>query len=256
MKRVLILAYGATAYLLFLATFAYLCAFVGDFRFLVPKTMDSGPIGPLGEALLVNAALIALFGVQHTVMARPGFKRWLTRFIPRAAERSTYVLLSSLCLIALVVLWRPIGGTVWHVADPVARGVLYGLFGLGWAMIVYVTFLLNHFDLFGLRQAWLAFRGRDYTHLPFREPHLYRAIRHPLYVGWLCAFWFTPTMTVAHLFFAVLQTVYILIAIRYEERDLIAYLPGYQAYRERVPMLVPRLRRRREPGAVLTAARG
>jgi len=239
MSRFLILAYGLFSYAVFFLTFLYALGFIGNFA--VPRTMDSPPIVPLGNALLVNLGLLGLFAIQHSVMARPAFKRWLTRLIPEPAERSTYVLMSSLALILLFWLWQPMGGMVWDVQHPVGRALLYGLYGFGWALVLVTTFLINHFDLFGLRQVWLHFRGRPYTPLSLRAPGPYRLVRHPLYVGWLCAFWATPSMSIAHLVFAVMTTVYILIAIRFEERDLVEALPGYAEYRERVPMLVPRL---------------
>lgn len=239
MPRVLILAYGLLSYAIFFLTFLYALGFVGNFA--VPRTMDSPALVPLGNALLVNLGLLGLFAVQHSVMARPAFKHWLTRIIPEPAERSTYVLMSSLALIVLFWFWQPMGGLVWDVQHPVGRAVLYGLYGFGWLVVLVTTFLINHFDLFGLRQVWLHFRGRPYTQLPLRAPGPYRLVRHPLYVGWLFAFWATPSMSVAHLVFAVMTTLYILVAIRFEERDLVDALPGYAEYRERVPMLVPRL---------------
>lgn len=239
MSRVLILAYGLLSYAVFFLTFLYALGFIGNFA--VPRTMDSPALVPLGNALLVNLGLLGLFAVQHSVMARPAFKHWLTRIIPEPAERSTYVLMSSLALIVLFWFWQPMGGLVWDVQHPVGRAVLYGLYGFGWLVVLVTTFLINHFDLFGLRQVWLHFRGRPYTQLPLRAPGPYRLVRHPLYVGWLFAFWATPSMSVAHLVFAVMTTLYILVAIRFEERDLVDALPGYAEYRERVPMLVPRL---------------
>ncbi|MEW6332375.1 MAG: methanethiol S-methyltransferase [Pseudomonadota bacterium] len=240
MKRFAIFIYGVVSYAIFFGTFLYAIGFVGDF--LVPKSIDSAPQGPLGEALLINALLLGLFAVQHSVMARPAFKRWWTRIVPKPAERSTYVLFSSLALIALFAYWQPIGGVIWDVQDPIGRAVLYGLFAFGWGLVLLATFLINHFDLFGLRQVWLHLRGREYRPLDFGTPALYKIVRHPLYVGWFFAFWATPTMTVAHLFFALLATAYILIAIRFEERDLVAeHGARYSEYRKQVPMLVPRL---------------
>lgn len=239
MKRLLVLLYGVVCYAVFFATFLYAIGFVGNI--LVPKSIDSAPVAGFGTALAVNLALLAAFALQHSVMARPAFKRWSTRLIPEAAERSTYTLFSSLALIALFAFWQPMGGVVWEVTDPLAQGVLYGLFAFGWALVLVSTFLIDHFDLFGLRQVWLYFRGRPYTPLPFRTPGPYRLVRHPLYVGWLFAFWATPTMTAAHLVFAVMTTAYILVAIQLEERDLLDAHPEYAGYRRRVPMLVPRL---------------
>jgi protein-S-isoprenylcysteine O-methyltransferase Ste14 len=178
-------------------------------------------------------------------MARPAFKRWFTRLVPVSAERSTYVLLSSLLLIALFAWWQPLGGVVWTATDPTLRGVLWGCFAFGWLLVLVSTFLINHFDLFGLRQVWLQLMGRPYTELAFRTPGPYRLVRHPLYVGWLFAFWATPTMTISHLVFAIATTGYILIAVRLEERDLVAHHgEAYENYRERVPMLIPFTRKR------------
>ena len=252
MKRTLILLYGVVCYAVFFATFLYAIGFIGNLW--VPKGMDSAPTAPFAIALLIDLGLLARFAVQHSVMARPAFKRAWTRLIPESAERSTYTLLSSLALILLFWQWSPLGGTVWEVRDPTARAALYAIYAFGWALLLYTTFLLNHFDLFGLRQVWLQFRGRPYTHLPFRTPTVYRWLRHPLYLAWLLTFWATPTMTLTHLLFAVMTTVYILLAIRWEERDLVAALPEYEAYRRRVPMLVPgTLRRRRMEASGRTA---
>ena len=205
----------------------------------MPKSLDSAPVGPLGTSLLIDLGLLALFAVQHSVMARPAFKRGWTRIVPQPVERSTYVLASSLALILLFWQWRPLGGVVWDVQRPVGRALLYAGFAFGWLLVLVTTFLINHFDLFGLRQVWLHLRGRPYTPLPFKTPGPYRLVRHPLYVGWLFAFWSTPTMTATHLLFAVVTTAYILVAIQLEERDLVAAHPEYAEYRARVPMLVP-----------------
>jgi protein-S-isoprenylcysteine O-methyltransferase Ste14 len=188
-------------------------------------------------------ALLALFAVQHSVMARPAFKHLLTRIVSPAIERSTYVLASSLALILLFWQWRPLGGLVWDVQQPAGRAVLYAGFAAGWLLVLVTTFVINHFDLFGLRQAWRHFQGRPQEPLRFVTPTLYRIVRHPLYVGWLMAFWCTPTMTVTHLLFAVVTTAYILMAIQLEEGDLMRAHPEYAAYRTRVPMLVPTWRR-------------
>ncbi|WP_396614995.1 methanethiol S-methyltransferase [Lysobacter soli] len=241
MKRWLILLYGVACYAVFFATFLYAIGFVGGFG--VPKSMDSPRDTSLPIALAINLGLLALFALQHSVMARPAFKRAWTRVIPESAERSTYTLLSSVALIVLFWLWRPLGGIVWHVENEVGRVLLYAAFAFGWALVLVSTFLINHFDLFGLRQVWLQFRGRPYRPLPFKTPGPYRIVRHPLYVGWFFAFWATPTMTVTHLVFALMTTAYILIAIRLEERDLLDALPEYAQYRRDVPMLVPRTSR-------------
>jgi len=243
MKRTLTLAYGAISYAVFFATFVYAIGFVGNLW--VPKTIDGIPQVSLWMALLINAGLLGLFAVQHSVMARPGFKRVWTRIIPRAIERSTYVLASSLALIALFRFWEPMGGVVWNVTDPVGKAILYGGFAFGWGLVLVTTFLINHFDLFGLRQVWLRFRNKAYTPVGFTTPGPYRLVRHPMYIGWFFAFWATPTMTVTHLVFAVATTAYILIAIQLEERDLARELPQYRAYKQRVPMLVPRVSKAR-----------
>jgi protein-S-isoprenylcysteine O-methyltransferase Ste14 len=240
MKRIAFFVYGAVCYSIFFVTFLYAIGFVGNF--IVPKSIDSSPQGPLGQALLVNALLLGLFAVQHSVMARPAFKRWWTRFVPRPVERSTYVLFASLALIALFAYWQPLGGVIWNVQDPVAQVVLYALCAFGWGLVLVATFLINHFDLFGVRQVWLHLRGQEYRPLTFGTPGPYRLVRHPLYVGFIIAFWATPVMTAAHLFFALMTTGYILIAIRLEERDLVSeHGARYGEYRKQVPMLVPRL---------------
>lgn len=237
-KRIAVFLYGVFSYALFFSTFLYAIGFIGNF--FVPKTIDGQPEIPFGEALLINSALLGLFAIQHSVMARPAFKRWWTKFIPKPAERSTYVLFSSAALILLFNFWQPIGGVIWNVEDVVGRIVLYSLFGIGWALVLYATFLINHFDLFGLRQVWLYLRGKEYTRLQFKTPSLYKFVRHPLYVGWLMVFWSTPTMTVTHLLFAIATSAYILIAIQLEERDLVdEHGAKYENYRRSVPMLVP-----------------
>jgi len=244
LKRITILLYGLVSYAVFLATFLYAVGFIGNFG--VPRTLDAGPTRPFLESLAIDLGLLALFALQHSVMARPVFKRWFTRFVPEPAERSTYVLASSLALIFMFAFWQPLGGVVWSVDDAVLRGVLWGLFAFGWLLVLVSTFLINHFDLFGLRQVWLQMSGRPYTPLPFGTPGPYRYVRHPLYVGWFFAFWATPVTTVSHLVFAVMTTAYILVAIRLEERDLVAHFgESYRSYKTRVPMLIPFLRRNR-----------
>ena len=244
MKRIAAFAYGIASYVIFFATFLYSIGFVGNL--FVPKSIDSAPVGPLGQAFLIDALLLGIFAVQHSVMARPGFKRWFTQLVPRPVERSTYVLFSSLALIALYAYWQPIGGVIWQVQDPAAQIALFGLCALGWGIVLVSTFLINHFDLFGLRQVWLYLREKEYHAIAFVTPGPYRHVRHPIYVGFIIAFWATPTMTAAHLFFALLTTAYILIGIYFEERDLVTYHgERYRQYRKQVPMLVPRLGGRR-----------
>jgi protein-S-isoprenylcysteine O-methyltransferase Ste14 len=239
MKRILVFGYGVIAYAISFLTTLYAVGFVGNL--VVPKSMDSAPQMPFWWALILDTALLGVFAHQHSVMARPAFKAWWTRIVPEPMERSTYVLFTSLALILLFWQWQPIGAVVWDVQDPIARGILYGLFASGWLLVLVTTFLINHFDLFGLRQVWLYLRDKPYTSLRFVTPGPYRMVRHPLYVGWLFAFWATPTMTATHLVFAIGTTAYILIAIQFEERDLIqAHGGDYAAYRKRVPMLLPR----------------
>lgn len=244
-KRLTIFAYGVLCYIVFLATFLYAIGFIGNF--LVPVTIDGDPQQPLWLALLINLGLLGLFAVQHSVMARPFFKRWLTRFVPSAAERSTYVLFSSVALIVLFAYWEPLGGNVWNVQSSLGRALLLGIYGAGWLTVLAATFLINHFDLFGLRQVWFALSGKPYESLKFVTPAPYRIVRHPLYVGWLMVFWATPDMTVTHLLFAVVTTLYILAGIQFEERDLMTVHPEYSDYRRRVPMLVPSFRVRAKP---------
>lgn len=250
MKRKIIFIYGLVSYVLFLATFLYAIGWIGDLY--LPVTIDSKPLIPLGYALLINLGLLGLFALQHSVMARPAFKAWWTRYVPEPAERSTYVLFSSLALIAMFVFWQPLGGTIWDVRDTTGVFILYSLFGFGWLLVLVATFLINHFDLFGLRQVWLYLRGREYTPLAFKTPGAYRFVRHPLYVGWFFVFWATPVMTAGHLFFALVTTAYILFAIRLEERDLVTALgEDYAEYRRQVPMLIPGLRSYEEKQQVL-----
>jgi methanethiol S-methyltransferase len=242
-KRVGFFIYGVLCYAIFLATFLYAVGFIGGFG--VPRTLDGPGTGPPAMGIAIDAALLALFAVQHSVMARRGFKERWTRIVSPTIERSTYVLLSSVALLILFWQWRPLGGTIWSVSDSVGRGILWSLFAFGWALVLVSTFLINHFDLFGLRQVWLSLRGRPYTPLTFGTPGPYRLVRHPLYVGWFFAFWMTPAMTLTHLLFAIATTSYILVAIQLEERDLIhAHGDSYEQYRRRVPMLIPFWRRR------------
>ncbi|THD37353.1 MAG: isoprenylcysteine carboxylmethyltransferase family protein [Sphingomonas sp.] len=239
MARGLYAAVGAAIYLIFFATFLYLIAFVGDIA-LVPRTVDLGPQAQTGVALAIDAALIALFGIQHSVMARRGFKAAWTRIVPPVLERSGYVLASSLVLLLLFAFWRPIPQAVWTVTNPIGRDILWALFGLGWAIVLLSTFLINHFELFGLQQIWRNLTGRGESPAQFRTPFLYRLVRHPLYSGFILAFWAIPVMTIGHLLLALGMTGYILIAIGYEERDLVGtFGDEYRRYRRTTGMLIP-----------------
>ena len=238
MKRYLIIGYGAAAYLLFLAAFLYLVGFVGNF--VVPRTVDHGLPAPIGQAVLVNVLLVGAFGIQHSVMARPAFKEWWTRFVPPSIERSTYVVLSSAVLVLLYWQWRTMPAVIWDVRPPAGRVVVWAVFWLGWGIALASTFMVSHFDLFGLRQVYLAWRGKPYTHIGFHARFLYRLVRHPLMLGFLIAFWAAPTMTAGHLLFSVAMTGYILIAVQLEERNLVAALGDqYRDYRREVPALIP-----------------
>lgn len=238
MKRLFVLLYGVIVYGLFFATFLYMIGFVENL--FVPKGIDGELQVPLLEAILTNAAVLSLFALQHSIMARPAFKRWWTQFVPEPIERSTFVLFTCICLVTLVYFWQPLGGVVWSVENDIAAGALIGLSLIGWLIVLVATFMINHFDLFGLRQVWLYFRGQKYEHIPFRLPFFYKYVRHPLYLGFLIAFWAAPVMTFTHLFFAVMTTGYILTAIQLEERDLITiYGDKYRNYKKWAPMLIP-----------------
>jgi protein-S-isoprenylcysteine O-methyltransferase Ste14 len=252
MRRWSFFVYGVLCYLLFFATYAYLAGFVGNL--LVPKSIDSAPGDILG-AVCVDLLLITLFGLQHSVMARPGFKRLWTRLVPPPIERSTYVLASCLVTGLLMWQWQGIDIVIWDVQQPVGRGLLWALFVAGWLLVPAVSLMINHFDLFGTRQVWLYLLGRTYTALPFRTPLLYNRMRHPLYVGWATAFWATPTMTLGHLLFAGAMTLYMAIAVRFEERDLVSHFgDAYRAYQRRVPMVLPRLGEGGAPPAAIGTA--
>ena len=251
--RILFFVYGCIAYALFFVTFLYAIAFVGGFA--VPVILD-GPLQmPFISALLIDAALLGVFAVQHSVMARPWFKKKWRQIVPWSIERSTYVLCASLALDLLFWQWRPLGGTVWSVEAPWLRAALWTLFGFGWLQVLVITFYIDHFDLFGLRQVWLHLLGRQYTRVPFAKPAPYRMVRHPLYLGFVLAFWSAPTMSISRLVFALATTAYIVIAIQFEEQDLShEHGPAYDAYRRDTPMLIPRLLRRRRPSAVVSAS--
>jgi protein-S-isoprenylcysteine O-methyltransferase Ste14 len=238
MGRMLAFVYGLVCYLIFFVTFLYAIGFVANLG--VPKSVDSGVLVPFSQALLINALLLGIFAAQHSVMARPAFKRWWTRIVPQAIERSTYVLLASLTLMLLFWQWRPMTEVVWDVKNIIGRYILWALFVLGWATVLVGTTLINHSDLFGLRQVNLYRRGEEYTEPGFRTPFLYKIVRHPIMLGFIIAFWATPHMTVGHLVFAIATTAYILIAIQLEERD-IASVHGatYEEYRKQVSMILP-----------------
>ena len=242
MHRFVALAYAAVVYLFFFAVFVYSIGFVGNV--FVPKTIDAGGEGaPLGVALLTNLALLSLFAVQHSVMARPAFKRWWTRLVPRPVERATYVLFSSLAMLALFVFWRPMTGVVWELESEAARAVVQGIYFSGWALLLYATFLIDHFDLFGIRQAVQHWKGESHAKQLFVTPGLYRFVRHPIYVAWLVIFWAAPTMTVVHALFTAMTPAYSLLAIPLEERDLVGeFGETYRSYRRSTPALAPRLR--------------
>ena len=236
-SRISAFVYGVICYLVFLATFLYAMCFIGNFA--VPKSIDSSPQVGLAVALATDLGLLALFAIQHSVMARQWFKAIWARIVPSSVERSTYVLFSSAALLIMFWKWQPIGGVIWNVENGLIRLLLLGAYAMGWIVVLVATFLINHFDLFGLRQVWFSLRGNAYSPLRFRTPGLYRIVRHPLYLGWLLVFWSAPLMTVAHFVFAITTTAYILIAIQFEERDLSQMHREYAEYRRRVPMLLP-----------------
>ncbi len=243
MSQFLTLAYGFVAYAVFLGSFLYAIGFVGNL--VVPKSIDSGPAVSLMEAIVINALLLTLFAVQHSVMARPAFKRWWTRFVPPPIERSTYVLLASSILFLLFWQWRPIPGVAWDVRATMLEPTLVVLFGIGWLIVLLSTFMINHFDLFGLRQVALYFQRRPYTPVSFMTRGLYKVIRHPIMLGFLIAFWATPLMTFGHLMFAIATTAYILVAIQLEEHDwLETDRATYERYRRETSMLIPLPRRK------------
>jgi len=242
MKRYLMLLYGILAYLGFILTIAYSIAFLGNL--VVARTIDAAAVVPFDKALAVNFGLLLLFGLQHSGMARKPFKHWLHTRMNRCLERSTYVFASSIATIIVIAFWQPMGGVVWSIANPHVANVIYGAYFGGWVTMIYSTFLINHFELFGLRQAWTVFQGGECQESKFRTPGLYRHVRHPIYLGWLIVLWASPVMTVTHLVLAAGMTIYMLIGIHFEERDLSADLPDYRQYIRKVPMLLPSLRKR------------
>jgi methanethiol S-methyltransferase len=249
-SRIAAFVYGSVCYLVFFATFLYAIGFLGNFG--VPKPMDSAPHSSFLNAVLIDVALLGIFALQHSIMARPWFKALWTRMVPTPVERSTYVLFSSLALIVLFWKWEPLAGVVWRVGTSYGVIVVNLLFAAGWLTVLAASCLINHFDLFGVRQVWLYLRGRPYTQLKFGTPGPYRYVRHPLYFGWLLVFWSAPVMTTAHLVFAIATTAYIFVAIQFEERDLIRFHPEYAEYRREVPMILP-LKAPLQPRALGTA---
>lgn len=239
MGRIFVLIYGVICYVIFFVTFLYAIAFVGNF--IVPRSIDAGGDAvPLMTALLINIVLLSVFAIQHSVMARPAFKKWWTQIVPRSIERSTYVLLSSLALILLFWQWRPMTDIIWDVQNVTGQYVLLAIFFLGWGIVLLSTFLINHFDLFGLRQVYLYSKHQEYTNVGFKEVFLYKIVRHPIMLGFIIAFWATPKMTAGHLLFAAVTTVYVLVAIQIEERDITSvHGDDYKDYRKRVSMILP-----------------
>jgi methanethiol S-methyltransferase len=249
LSRILMFSFGCVSYLVFLGTFLYAVCFIGNFG--VSSTLDGPLTGSLAASIAIDTILLTLFAAQHSIMARRWFKEKWTQVIPKPIERSMYVLLSSLALILLFWQWRPLGGAVWAVENPIAVAVLRAFFGLGWGVVLVSTFLINHFELFGLQQVWRNLMRRDETPVKFVTPWLYKYVRHPLYVGWFLAFWMTPVMTSAHLLFSLATTAYILLAIQFEERDLVReHGDAYKEYREQVPMLVPFTSKKAKPAVI------
>ena len=238
MSRILAFIYGLICYLIFFATFIYTIGFVGNL--IVPKTLDSDLNGTLIQGILIDILLIGVFAIQHSLMARPSFKEWWKKIIPNSIERSTYVLMSSLALLLLFWQWRSLGGIIWNIQNPIISNIIYGIFALGWLIALLSKFMINHFDLFGLRQVYLYLRGQEYEYLGFRTPGFYKYVRHPIMLGFVIAFWATPIMTVSHLIFALGLTIYMLVGIKLEETDMISiYGNLYQEYRQQVSMLIP-----------------
>jgi protein-S-isoprenylcysteine O-methyltransferase Ste14 len=238
MKKLAIFIYGVLSYLMFLGVFVYAVGFIGNIK--ISNSIDSIPGVPFTQALMINLGILSLFALQHSGMARKGFKNWITKYIPQSAERATYVLLSNVVMIVMFYFWEPMGGTIWSVESDLAKTSLMTLFMFGWALVLISTFLINHFHLFGLQQVWAELRGKTIPSAKFTTPSLYKTVRHPLYVGWIVVVWATPTMTAAHLVFAMMCTAYILIAIQFEEKDLInEFGDEYRQYKQDVPMIIP-----------------
>ena len=238
MSRILAFIYGLICYLVSFITLAYSVGFIGNL--IVPKTLDSSSDGTLINGILIDVSLIALFGIQHSLMARKSFKKWWTKIIPNPIERSTYILMASLTLLLLFWQWHSLGGVIWNIQSPIASNIIYGIFALGWLIVLISTFMINHFDLFGLRQVYLYLRGQEYEYLGFRTPGFYKYVRHPIMLGFFIVFWATPTMTFSHFIFALGTTIYMLVGIKLEEVDMISiYGDLYQEYRQQVSMLIP-----------------
>jgi protein-S-isoprenylcysteine O-methyltransferase Ste14 len=240
MKKLAVLIYGLISYFSFLGVILYAIGFVGNFG--VSNTLDSLPSKPVLHAVMINLGLLSFFAIQHSGMARKGFKNWVKQYTPEAAERSTFVMMSNMALFAVMYFWEPIGGVLWHADTQLMKTSIITVYMFGWALVFISTFLINHFQLFGLQQVWYNFTNKSIPAAKFRTPSLYRMVRHPLYVGFIIVFWSAPTMTVAHLMFASITTIYILLAIQLEEKDLLDELGNeYQTYRQQVPMIIPKL---------------
>jgi protein-S-isoprenylcysteine O-methyltransferase Ste14 len=240
MKKLAIFIYGILSYVMFLGVFVYAIGFIGNIK--ITNSIDSLPGIPFTQALMINLGLLSLFALQHSGMARKGFKYWITKYIPKSAERSTYVLLSNVVMIVMFYYWQPMGGTIWSVDSDFGKTSLMTVYMFGWALVLISTFLINHFYLFGLQQVWAELKSKTIPDANFVTPSLYKAVRHPLYVGWLVVFWAAPIMTVAHFVFALMSSVYILVAIQFEEKDLVdEFGDTYKKYQEQVPMIIPRI---------------
>jgi len=239
MKRIAVFLYGLVVYAAFFATFLYLIGFVGNI--FVPRSLDGELSVPLWQALLTNISLCALFGIQHSVMARQKYKTWLTKFIPEPMERSTFCLFTVLALIAIFLFWQPMGGVLWSVENGVLKGIILAIFALGWGLVLASSIVINHFDLFGLRQVWLYFRKKPYTPLKFKISSIYKIVRHPIYLGMFLALWAAPIMSISRMVFAIMLTGYLFIGIYLEEKDMIRLFGNkYTEYKERVPKMFPR----------------